>query len=106
VTDERLAELERVSRDNYHQFVRDMVREMVNEIKALREDKARLDWWLANHHMTIAGGKSGFVVWDQSNGLTVAGKGENARAAIDAARQKAGDKQHPTGSTHKQKENM
>lgn len=50
-------------------------------------DTKRLDWLIAGGgHFFVRECKNGAaVVWDQSNGLTIAGRGKTARDAIDEA---------------------
>ena len=53
----------------------------------LLEDSDRLGWYVKNSHMKVMGNEErGYVVWDQSNGLTKAGQGKTFREAIDASR--------------------
>jgi hypothetical protein len=52
----------------------------------LAAEQSRLDWLLARSHMSVHGSeKRGWVVCDQSNGLTIAGRGKTGREAIDNA---------------------
>lgn len=52
----------------------------------LAAEEARLDWLLARSHMSVHGSdQRGWVVCDQSNGLTIAGRGKTGREAIDDA---------------------
>jgi hypothetical protein len=50
-------------------------------------DTKRLDWLADNRGLSIAGPspKGEFVVWDQRQGLVIAGRGQSTREAIDAA---------------------
>lgn len=87
-----------------------VISERNSEIVALREqlraateagkaDKARLDWWFVNRNASLSpvSPKGEYAVWDQSNGLRVAGKGKTQRAAIDAAMQAA--QPEPSGNS-------
>ncbi len=50
------------------------------------EDTRLLDWLLTHSHMSVHGNdERGWVVCNQSNGLTIAGRGKTARAALRAA---------------------
>lgn len=50
-------------------------------------DIQRLDFLIDNQHMSLSplSPKGERVVWDQSKGLVIAGRGANAREAIDNA---------------------
>ena len=64
-----------------------------HELRILAEgynaDSLRLEFLVSHSHIGIYGNdERGWVVWDQGNGLIIAGRGNTARAAIDAAMSK------------------
>lgn len=64
-------------------------------------DTERLDFLLSNSAIGVSGPSPAgvVVVWDQSNGLTIAGRGSNAREAIDNAIAKASGTHAAAGKT-------
>lgn len=53
----------------------------------MNTDTERLDFLIDNRHMSLSppSPKGELVVWDQSKGLEMAGRGASAREAIDNA---------------------
>jgi hypothetical protein len=79
---------------SYREMVYQWIGRMEAELAALRSrleaaerDTKRLDWKLANRHMSLSpcGTAGEYAVWDRSRGLVIAGKGKTPREAIDDA---------------------
>jgi len=63
---------------------------IIATLEASERDTQRLDWLLANSHMQVFAKEGKAVVWDTSDGLVLAGKGNSGRDAIDAAMKEKG----------------
>ena len=73
----------------YHMAAREIER-LTQQLEEAKRDSDQLNALINNSHWTIMGSdEKGYLVWDQSDGLTAAGGGKTAREAIDKAMEKS-----------------
>ena len=83
---------ERIEQSEYAQLkrAREEIERLTQQLEEAKRDAERLNALINNSHWTIMGSdEKGYLVWDQSDGLTAAGGGKTAREAIDKAMEKS-----------------